>query len=205
MAWISIDSISAVVLAYLLGSIPVAYLASRLLQGKDIREQGDRNPGAGNAYRTIGPRAGIAVAVADIGKGAVAVLVARVLAGSTGVEMAAGAAVVVGHNWPIFLRLSGGRGAASTVGVLMALVPFPAVPLSAACLLLLPIVRSATIALSLIMIPLPLLAWLTDASYSVVAYTIGLPVMVGIRHYFTSRRPQLQEEDAAGGHALPQG
>ena len=203
MAWISIDWVSAVVLAYLLGSIPVAYLASRLLQGKDIREQGDRNPGAGNAYRTIGPKTGIAVAAADIAKGAAAVLVARVLTGSTEAEMAAGAAAVIGHNWPIFLRLSGGRGAASTVGVFMALIPIPALPLSAACLLLLPVVRSATIALSLILIPLPLLTFLTDAPYHVVAYTVGLPVLVGVRHYFTSRRPQLQEEDTAGGHALP--
>ena len=203
--------IGAMAMAYVIGSIPSAYMAGRLLKGKDIREEGDHNPGADNAYRTIGPRVGLVVGAVDIGKGAIAVLIANGLTGSTGAGMAAGVAAVVGHNWPIFLQLRGGRGAASTVGVFIALVPIPAIPVSVASLMFLPFVRSTTVVLGLIMIPMPILVWfcmaygLTGASYLLVAYSAGLPIMVGIRHYFTSRKLQVPEEDQAGGQALPQG
>ena len=205
MAWVELDWIGIIAIAYLIGSIPSAYLAGRLMKGIDIRSEGDRNPGAGNAYRSIGPRAGMAVAVADVGKGAIAVLVARGTVGTPGVEMMAGLVVVIGHNWPVFLQLRGGRGAAATVGVFFMLMPIPAIPLSLISLALLPIMRSATIVLSLFMIPLPLLAWLAGASPSLVAYSVGLPIMVGLRHYFSSRNLQRLKEGDAGGQALPQG
>ena len=205
MGWVGISWALSAVMAYILGSIPFAYLAGRLLKGKDIREVGDRNPGAGNAYRSIGAKAGLAVCAADIGKAAAAVLIARGLTGHTGAEMMAGVAAVAGHNWPIFLQLRGGRGAASTVGVYMALMPIPAIPLSVATLLLLPVIKSATLALSLIMIPMPLLAWITGASYWLIVYSVALPIMVGIRHYFSSRNPQGREDGQLGGQALPQG
>ena len=205
MAWFSLDWIGALMIAYLIGAIPSAYIAGRLLKGTDIREEGDRNPGAGNAYRTIGPKAGMAVGALDIGKGAVAVLIARGITDSTGAGMAAGVAVVAGHNWPIMFKLRGGRGAASTLGVLITLVPVPALPLSIGALILLPIVKSATIVIGLVMISTPFVAWLTGSSHSIVAYCIGLPIMVGVRHYVTSRNLQRLEEDQAGDQALPQG
>ena len=142
---------------------------------------------------------------ADIGKAAIAVLVARVVTGSMGAEMAAGVAAVAGHNWSIFLQLRGGRGAASAVGVFIALVPIPAIPLALVSLLLLPIVRSATVVLGLLMIPMPLLVWITGASYYIVAYSVALPVMVGVRHYFGTRKLRSLKQDQAGGQPLPQG
>ena len=205
MDWVGINWIWAAVLAYLIGSIPAAYLAGRLIKGTDIREEGDRNPGAENAYRIIGPKIGLAVGAADVAKGAVAVLVARVLTEGNGAEMMAGVVVIAGHNWPIFLRLRGGRGAASTVGVFMALIWMPAVPLSLASLALLPKVKSATVAMGLIMIPMPFLVWLTTHSPSLVAYSVALPVFVGLRHYWTSRKSHRLQEDQSEGRALPQG
>ena len=193
------------VLAYLLGSIPSAYLAGRMVKGKDIRNEGDHNPGAGNVYRNIGPRAGLIVAAVDIGKGSVAVLLARVILEGTGVEMAAGAAAVAGHNWPIYMKLRGGRGAATTVGVFCGLIPIPAIPMGLAAMALLPVVRSATLMLALIMIPMPLLAWVAGASYPVVAYTVALPLAVGLRHYMTSRTGQPHSQAHAKEEALPQG
>ena len=201
----SIVWISSLVVAYLIGSIPSAYIAGRMLTGKDIREEGDRNPGAGNAFRTIGPKVGLAVGAADIGKGVIAVLFARLLTGSIGAGMAAGVVVVVGHNWSIFLQLRGGRGAASTVGVFLALAPIPAIPIGLVSLALLPFLRSATRILGLIMIPMPLLIWLTGASYSLVAYSVGLPIMVGLRHYYTARKVERLNQDQAEEKALPQG
>ena len=205
MAWFSFDWISALIMAYLIGAIPSAYVAGRLIKGKDIREEGDRNPGAGNAYRTIGPKAGVAVGAVDIGKGAGAVLLAAELTGSTNAGMAAGVVAMVGHNWPIFLKFRGGRGAASALGVFIALVPMPAIPISLVSLALLPIVKSATIVIGLIMISTPFVALLIGAPDSMVAYCVGLPVMVGVRHYITSRNLQRLEDARAGDQALPQG
>ena len=209
MAWFSFDWIGALIMAYFIGAIPSAYVAGRLLKGKDIREEGDRNPGAGNAYRTIGPKAGVAVGAVDIGKGAVAVLLAKALTEGTGAQMAAGIVAMAGHNWPIFLKLRGGRGAASALGVFIVLVPMPAIPISLVSLALLPIVKSATIVIGLIMIATPfvalLMALLTETPWYIVAYCVGLPVMVGVRHYVTSRNLQRLEEDRAGDQALPQG
>ncbi len=210
MAWVSIGSIAALMIAYFMGCIPSAYIAGRLVTGRDIREEGDGNPGAGNAYRTIGPKVGLAVGAIDIGKGAVAILVARGLTGSPGVEMAAGLAVVAGHNWPIFLQLKGGRGAATTVGVLLAIAPIPAIPVGLISAALLPFIKSATTVLAIIMIFVPallvLLTWLTlaGASYSVALYSAGLPIVVGLRHYFTTRKVESPEEDQPEGQALPQ-
>ncbi len=205
MAWFSFDWISALIMAYLIGAIPSAYVAGRLIKGKDIREEGDRNPGAGNAYRTIGPKAGVAVGAVDIGKGAGAVLLAAELTGSTSAGMAAGVVAMVGHNWPIFLKFRGGRGAASALGVFIALVPMPAIPISLVSLALLPIVKSTTIVIGLIMISTPFVALLIGAPDSMVAYCVGLPVMVGVRHYITSRNLQRLEDARAGDQALPQG
>ncbi len=205
MVFTGISWAVSLVLAYLIGSIPTAYLVGRVLKGKDIREEGDRNLGAANAYRMIGAKAGLAVGAADIGKAAIAVLIARGLTGHMGVEMAAGAVAVAGHNWPIFLQLRGGRGAASAVGVFIVLVPIPAIPLGLASLLLLPVVRSATFVLGLIMIPMPLLVWITGASYYLVAYSVALPIMVGLRHYFSTRKLRSLERDQAGGQPVPQG
>ena len=201
----TVSWIVALAVAYLVGSIPSAYIAGCLTKGKDIRQEGDRNPGAENAYRTIGAKVGLAVGAVDIGKGAVAILVAKGLTGSTGVEMAAGAAVIAGHNWPIFLQLRGGRGAASAVGVFMVLIPIPAVPLSLASLALLRVTKSATVSIGLIMIPMPFLALITGASYYVVAYTVGLPILIGVRHHLTSRKLPRRQADRVETEALPEG
>ena len=98
MAWFNVYWIGALVTAYLLGSIPTAYLAGRIGKGTDIRQEGDRNPGAGNVYRVLGPKVGLLVAVVDIGKGALAVAVAKMVMGNMAGEMAAGTLAVAGHK-----------------------------------------------------------------------------------------------------------
>ena len=205
MSWVGM-----ILLAYLIGSIPAAYLAGRMVKGRDIWSEGDGNPGAGNVYRSIGPKAGLLVGAVDVGKGAVVVLLARAILGGNGIEMAAGAAAVTGHSWSIFMKFRGGRGAASTAGVFCALIPIPAVPVALICLALLPLVRSATLILGILMVPMPLLAWTMEASSSVVLFTIALPVGVGLRHYLTVRggeiQPQLpDQEPQAQDKMLPQG
>ena len=114
-----------VLLAYLLGSIPTAVIAGKLLKGIDIRGEGSGNAGATNAARILGWKAGIVVAVVDLAKGLLAVLlVARIapLAGG-GAPALCGIAAVTGHVFPVFAGFRGGKGVATAAGAAIALFP----------------------------------------------------------------------------------
>jgi glycerol-3-phosphate acyltransferase PlsY len=110
--------------AYLLGSIPSAYLVARFAAGVDIRQVGDGNMGAKNTFESVGRLPGLVVAAADVSKGAVAVIMARRLEIPETVVMLAGACVVLGHDFPLFLRFRGGQGMAAMVGVFGVLFPY---------------------------------------------------------------------------------
>jgi len=108
---------------YLLGSIPSAYIATRLKKGIDIREVGGGNMGALNVMHQVGTMIGYVVWLADVAKGSLAVLIAQWLNLPLPWVFAAGLAAVIGHNWPIFLRFRGGKGAATIMGIFLTLVP----------------------------------------------------------------------------------
>jgi glycerol-3-phosphate acyltransferase PlsY len=111
-------------LAYLLGSIPSAYVVARL-RGYDIRKLGDSNVGAANVLRCFGIVPAAITLSADIVKGTISVLLARLLGASEAVVLASGIAAIAGHNWPITLGFRGGRGAATTIGVLLPVLTAP--------------------------------------------------------------------------------
>jgi glycerol-3-phosphate acyltransferase PlsY len=108
--------------AYLLGSIPSAYIVGRLMKGLDIREAGDGRLGAAVTYRRVGLTGGIIVGLMDLTKGAAAVVLAQGLGLPLWAVLLAGLAVVVGHNWSVFLHFQGGKGALTIYGVLASLM-----------------------------------------------------------------------------------
>ncbi|MCM8901125.1 glycerol-3-phosphate 1-O-acyltransferase PlsY [Caldicoprobacter algeriensis] len=112
----------AVLAGYLLGSIPPSFLAGKIARNIDIRQYGSGNAGATNVLRVLGVKAGIAVFLADILKGVLATLIGRWMAGEIGAVLA-GFAAIVGHNWPVFLNFRGGKGIATSFGVLLVLFP----------------------------------------------------------------------------------
>jgi len=191
VSWAAIAWPGLILISYLIGSLPTAYLATRLLKGQDIRQLGDRNVGAAHVYRSVGPGAGLAVGIIDIAKGAVAVLLVKGLVDSTGLEMAAGVAALAGHNWPVHLGLRGGRGAATAVGVLLASLPALAIPLGLMALVVLSLTRSGIKALGFFLIIIPvaagLILWVGTNSYSypITAYALAIPLMVGLSHYIS--------------------
>ena len=113
------------ILAYLLGSIPTAIIAARLRKGIDIRKEGSGNAGATNAARVLGLRVGIAVALIDLAKGLLAVLlVARIAPVADGGSPAlCGIAAVTGHVFPVFAGFRGGKGVATAAGAAIAVFP----------------------------------------------------------------------------------
>ncbi len=110
-------------LAYLIGAIPTAYIFGRVLKGIDIREHGSGNMGATNAFRVLGKGPGALVLVLDIIKGIVPVtLIANAFGLSDSLALVVLAvATVSGHNWTVFLGFKGGKGIATTLGVLIGL------------------------------------------------------------------------------------
>lgn len=178
-------------LAYLIGSIPTAYLFARMAQGRDIRTMGDSNSGAANLYREIGAKAGLACGALDIIKGAVAVILALALNGHPGAEMLAGVCVWAGHVWPVFLRFRGGRGAAVAVGVLIASFPIIALPLGALALVALYHTRKSMVALAIFLSGLPIAVWVAvvtvDYTPAEAGYALAIPIVTAAGHVYSTQ------------------
>jgi glycerol-3-phosphate acyltransferase PlsY len=115
----------AVVISYLVGAIPWGLLVGKLARGVDVRRHGSGKTGMTNVLRTVGTKAAAAVLVVDVGKGVLAVALARLLTDSQWAEVAAALAALIGHNWSVFIRFQGGRGTAPGFGGLL-LMAYPA-------------------------------------------------------------------------------
>jgi glycerol-3-phosphate acyltransferase PlsY len=118
----------AVLVAWLIGGIPFGLIIVRLMTGSDIREAGSGNIGATNVLRTAGPVAGVLTLVLDAAKGFFAVWLADRLSGGSELWMSfAALAVLLGHAFPVWLKLKGGKAVASFVGAFAYLTPIPLV------------------------------------------------------------------------------
>ena len=108
--------------AYLWGAFPSGYLVARYLKGIDIRSYGSGNVGASNVAEHVGGRIGLAIGIFDtLGKGTLTIVVAWLLGQDLWVQVWMGTAVIAGHNWSVYLRLTGGRGIATSLGVVLGL------------------------------------------------------------------------------------
>jgi glycerol-3-phosphate acyltransferase PlsY len=165
--------IAAIAIGYLLGSIPFAYIITRLKKGEDIRDKGSGNAGALAVWRQVGPAYGIIALIADVGKGVLAAYAARWLGNDIIWVCAAGFAAIVGHDWPVFLGFRGGKGAATIMGVLLALLPLPfLIGLGIAVVVIVPTsnIRLGIVGLAFI----PLIAWLLHSDIIYVYYSLFL-------------------------------
>lgn len=119
------------VIAYLIGSLPTAVIMGKLIKGIDIRKEGSGNAGATNIWRVIGWKAGVAVLLIDFGKGAFAAAaipllqLGPVLLDPAVIAILCGLAAVIGHVFPIYIGFRGGKGVATTAGMLFAVAPLP--------------------------------------------------------------------------------
>ena len=181
-----LTGIIAIVIGYLLGSIPSAYIATRLAKGKDIRQMGGGNVGGLNVYREAGPWPALGAAIFDVGKGAGAVaIVYWLLALPPVFVLLAGLASVVGHNWMLFLKFSGGKGMGAAFGSLAVLLPVYGYPQGLLILLgiiLIPFLITRNVALSLGtgLVALPFIIWLGMHSGigTIMAVIVGLVILI---------------------------
>jgi len=184
----------AMIVAYLIGSFPSAYIITRLRKGMDIREIGSRNLGAMNVFYQVGFVEGLLVLAADIGKGAAAVALARWLEVPMIAQVFAGVAVVIGHGFPVFLRFRGGRGGATCIGVLAFLMPW-GIPVYLGIFGLgLLLTRYPTLSYGVAFICFPFVAWLIYHSGVLVVFSIGILLLPGIKYI-----PRIREMRTTGG------
>ena len=167
--------------AYLLGSIPSAYVISRLVAGVDIHMLGDGNVGARNVYLQVGRIPGVIVAMLDTAKGATAVLTARWLGLSEIAVLLAGFVVVLAHDCMFPLRFRGGQGQAATVGVVLILFPRETLLILALTVVLLLLTRNWDLSWSIGFGALPVLAWLFGRPPRQVLYPVFLFPLIGIK------------------------
>lgn len=116
----------AVALSYLLGSVSFSIVIAKWVKGIDIRQHGSGNAGATNTLRVLGKGPGILVFLLDIAKGVAAVWIGHGLGGNDWIPALCGLSAIIGHNWPVWFRFKGGKGIATTVGVIATLAFVPA-------------------------------------------------------------------------------
>jgi len=176
-----------IVLGYAIGSVPFAFLLSRRV-GIDVRVAGSGNVGAANVVRTSGLPLGVTVMALDMIKGAATVLAAYAAAGTPPSIAAAGAAAVVGHIYPVWLRFHGGKGVAVAAGVFAILAPVATVV--AAAVFAAAVVSTRVVSLGSVAatIALPPAAWLIGAPRSVLLAAGGSAALILFRHRSNVRR-----------------
>ncbi len=187
-----ITGIIAIIIGYLLGSIPPAYVITRLVLGKDIRKIGGGNVGARNVFVEVGKAAGIGVGVFDVLKGAGAVALASWLLEwpqpwSTNVSwlfvLGAGLAAVAGHIWSVYLKFTGGNGLATTLGVLVIVMTRELLIALAVTLVLTVITRNIVLSVNLSLLSAPISGWFLERDWWAIVFPIVL-VVVMLLHFF---------------------
>ncbi len=180
--------IAIVVIAYLLGSIPTALIFSSSIHGRDIRTMGDGNMGAHNVQRQYGIKAGFLVALIDIAKGTMAVLLAVFLQFHLRWQLAAGAAAILGHDFSIFAHFRGGQGLATTAGVFFALFPKFALIGTAIYGLTYLIFRNSNIASSVCMGAYALMVYFAREPLIIVGFIIIVLVFIPVKRQLDKPR-----------------
>jgi glycerol-3-phosphate acyltransferase PlsY len=165
-----------------LGSIPTAYIVSRVRKGIDIRNIGSRNMGGANVMREIGAPEGVLVGLIDVSKGAGAILIAQALDIPELWVFGAGFAALVGHNFPVFARFRGGRGAATIIGIFLVLAP--EAMLITLVVIAIPFFTTRKFGAALLIgfALLPLFIWLLESSLALVRYALVIDAFMLIRN-----------------------
>ena len=171
-----------IAIGYLLGAIPSGYLAARWLKGIDLRDCGSGSTGATNVLRNVGKVPALAVFLIDVGKGALAVLMAKAFGLNDGLQVLAGLAALAGHIWPIWLGFKGGKAVATGFGMFLGL----AWPVGLACfglfMAVISLFRIVSLASVVAALGLPLLMLAAGQSSAYISVSLVAALLVLWRH-----------------------
>jgi glycerol-3-phosphate acyltransferase PlsY len=183
-----LPGILSIIIGYLLGSIPTAYIVSRLRKGIDIRNVGSGNMGGANVMREIGTHEGVFVGLFDIAKGAGAILISQALNVSELWVFGAGFAALVGHSFPVFAGFRGGRGSATIIGIFLVLAPKAMLVTLVVVAIPFFTTRKFMAALFIGFGLLPLFIWLLEGSLMLVRYALVIDLFMLVRNLPDLRR-----------------
>lgn len=188
----TISIIIAIIVAYLLGSIPFAYIFTRLATGKDIRQLGSGNGGAHNVFREVGLKIAIPVALFDVSKGAAAVFIAYRLLNIPLREpdifvLLAALAAIAGHMWSAYLKFRGGNGLSATFGALAIIMPWELLIVIGLLLIFIVITRNLVLSTNMALLSVPISAWFIDKSWLLVGFAVITALMLVIHFVPTAR------------------
>ena len=187
----NIACILLTICSYLLGSVPVTYIVARWYKGIDIRQYGSGHVGAGNLRHTISMKVALPVALYDFFKGIIPVAVAEYALGMDTTQQAiVGIAVIIGHNWPIFLRFNGGRGLAASMAVAFYLFQPWGILIFAAFAAFSLLLKSTPLPVIVGMAALPLASWLLHQPMPVTIALLAIFLILVIRRLTAPRSAQ---------------
>lgn len=199
---LTIVTIVAVILSYLLGNLSPAILIGKLA-GVDVRSQGSGNAGTTNVLRLLGKKAAVATLLIDIFKGVLPVLLARYFVGQE-LAILCGIAAFVGHIWPVFFGFRGGKGVATAIGVITAIAPLLGLVTAAIALTVIAITKRVSVGALVAAVALPAVAYaLQPESW---LWTVPMAIIVIIKHRANIRRilkgeePKLSLKKREEGH-----
>lgn len=171
------------VLSYLIGSISFSYLIAKKVAGIDIRSHGSGNAGATNTLRVLGKGPGIAVLILDALKGLAAMGITHLMTGDPAAYAVAGLFVIAGHNWPIYFGFRGGKGIATTLGVVLGFSPLAFFIAAVLAVLVIAITRYVSLGSLVLVTAIPVSLYLLDKPISFFWTSLVIAVFAYVRHY----------------------
>jgi glycerol-3-phosphate acyltransferase PlsY len=185
----------AIVLAYVIGSVPTGYLIGKIFRGIDIREHGSGNIGATNTLRVLGKPAGVTALVLDVAKGFVAVTALAAIAASGRspvtlpmMQVLLGIAAIAGHNWTVFLKFRGGKGVATSAGVFLGITWLPVLIAAAVFTVIVLSTRIVSVGSMSAAVALPVAMLALGSEREFVVFGIVAAALVLVRHSSNIKR-----------------
>jgi glycerol-3-phosphate acyltransferase PlsY len=183
--------------SYLIGAVPIAYIAGRWLRGIDIRQYGSGNLGPSNLWQNVSKPVTIPVGLIEIGQGAAGIVIAKAAGEGLGVQALAGIAALSSHNWCPFLGLSGGRGVGFAIGFMLVLswpglLAFVVIALTGVA------IRAVPQAVGIALVITPLVAAAAGQDMAIVAGLGGVAALIAIKRMLGNDAAALFRADGAG-------
>ncbi|MBQ7480052.1 MAG: glycerol-3-phosphate 1-O-acyltransferase PlsY [Selenomonadaceae bacterium] len=176
------DVVIAVLLSYLLGSIPNGLVCGKALWGVDLREHGSRNIGATNAWRTLGKGPGTVIFLLDFLKGFLSVWLGLHLVGTPLSMVLCGIFAILGHSCSVFLKFKGGKGVATGLGVIAMLMPSVTMVVFLLWLGIVYATKYVSLGSCVAAVFVPILAWVSGSPAEYIAFGVLAAVLIVVRH-----------------------
>lgn len=188
-------SILILIFSYLLGAIPNGLIFGRIIWHKDLRKLGSKNIGATNAWRVLGKPAGIFIFVLDFMKGSISVWLAETFVDTPTVMVLAGICAILGHTFSVYLKMHGGKGVATGLGVISMMMPKVTLIVFAIWLAIVLITRYVSVGSCIAAAFVPILAYFFDAKIEFVLFGLLAAIFIIYKHKENIYRLRLGKEN----------